>query len=56
MAEQGTVVAVYETHLQAEDAVKELQRSGFDLRKLSIVGKSITRRNMLSATTTPATA
>jgi hypothetical protein len=31
--------AVYETHSQAEEAVKELQRSGFDMKKMSIVGK-----------------
>ena len=39
MSETNTVVAVYETHSQAEEALKELQRSGFDLKKLSIVGK-----------------
>jgi uncharacterized membrane protein len=33
------VVAIYETHSQAEEAVKELQRSGFDMKKMSIVGK-----------------
>ncbi len=39
MTRQGTVVAIYETHPQAEDAIRELQRSGFNLRKLSIVGR-----------------
>jgi uncharacterized membrane protein len=39
MAETNAVVAVYETHSQAEEALKELQRSGFDMKKLSIVGK-----------------
>ncbi len=34
------VVAVYETHGQAELAVKELQKSGFDMQKLSIVAKN----------------
>jgi hypothetical protein len=33
------VVAVYGTHGQAEAAVKALQRQGFDMTKLSIVGK-----------------
>jgi len=33
------VVAVYANHSQAEEAVKELQRSGYDMKKLSIVGK-----------------
>src|SRR5690349_9292615 len=33
------VVAIYKTHAEAEAAMKELQRSDFDLRKLSIVGR-----------------
>src|ERR1039457_7508023 len=39
MTEHKSVVAIYETHPQAEEAMKELQRSGFDMNKLSIVGK-----------------
>jgi hypothetical protein len=39
MAEVNAVVAVYETHSGAEEAVKELQRGGIDMRALSIVGK-----------------
>src|ERR1022692_1261927 len=39
MSKTNSVVAVYETHGQAEEAVKELQRSGCDMKKLSIVGK-----------------
>jgi uncharacterized membrane protein len=39
MSEKNSVVAIYETHSQAEEAVKELQRSGFDMKKMSIVGK-----------------
>jgi uncharacterized membrane protein len=39
MAEKNTVVAVYNTHTEAEAAVKELQKSGFDMKRLSIVGK-----------------
>jgi len=35
----SSVVAVYNTHTEAEVAIKELQRSGFDMKKLSIVGK-----------------
>jgi uncharacterized membrane protein len=38
-AEKSAVVAVYDTHVEAEEAVRELQRSGFDMQKLSIVGK-----------------
>lgn len=37
--EKNSVVAVYNTHVEAEEAVKELQKSGFDMRQLSIVGK-----------------
>ena len=38
-AKKSAVVAIYETHIEAELAVSELQRSGFDMQKLSIVGK-----------------
>jgi hypothetical protein len=39
MSELNAVVAVYGTHIEAEEAVKELQRAGIDMRTLSIVGK-----------------
>src|SRR5579863_10306372 len=39
MSETNSVVAIYPTHTQAEDAVKELQRSRFDMKMMSIVGK-----------------
>jgi uncharacterized membrane protein len=39
MSETNAVVAVYETHAGAEEAIKELQRSGIDLHTLSIIGK-----------------
>ncbi len=39
MSKLDAVVAVYATHGEAEDAVKELQRAGIDMRTLSIVGK-----------------
>jgi uncharacterized membrane protein len=32
-------VAVYSSHEEAENAVKELQRSGVDMHKLSIIGR-----------------
>lgn len=38
-SEKSAVVALYNTHLEAEQAVRELQKSGYDMRKLSIVGK-----------------
>ena len=39
MSDLNAVVAVYGTHVGAEEAVKELQRAGVDMRTLSIVGK-----------------
>lgn len=39
MAKKSTVVAVYSTHTDAEAAIKELQQAGFDMKRLSIVGK-----------------
>jgi uncharacterized membrane protein len=39
MSDKNSIVALYESHHQAEDAVRELQKSGFDMKKLSIVGK-----------------
>ena len=39
MSERNAVVAVYETHAGAEEAIKELQRAGIDMHTLSIVGK-----------------
>jgi uncharacterized membrane protein len=32
-------VAIYDTHQQAEESIKLLQRSGFDMSKLSIIGR-----------------
>jgi len=39
MAEHNAVVGIYTTHTEAEATVKALQRTGFDMQKLSIVGK-----------------
>jgi uncharacterized membrane protein len=35
----NAIVAIYPSHAGAEAAIKELQQSGFDLKKLSIVGR-----------------
>lgn len=35
----GVTVAISDSHQKAEKVVKELQESGFDMKKLSIVGK-----------------
>jgi hypothetical protein len=39
MSQQSSGVTVCDTHTEAEDIVKEMQKSGFDLKKLSIVGR-----------------
>ena len=39
MSDTNAIIAVYNSHDDAETAIKELQRSGFDLKKLSVVGK-----------------
>ena len=39
MTKNNSVVAIYATHTAAETAVKELQQSGFDMKKLSIAGR-----------------
>jgi len=39
MNKKNSIVAIYPSHTEAEVAVKELQQSGFDMKKLSIVGR-----------------
>jgi uncharacterized membrane protein len=39
MAEQNAVVGIFKSHSEAETSIRELQRAGFDMKKLSIVGK-----------------
>ena len=39
MTKDNSIVAIYPSHTAAEGAVKELQQSGFDMKKLSIVGR-----------------
>ena len=39
MSELSAVVAIYGTHAEAEEAVKQLQHGGIDMHALSIVGK-----------------
>jgi hypothetical protein len=35
----NSVVAIFKSHIEAEAAVRELQEAGFDMKKLSIVGR-----------------
>jgi uncharacterized membrane protein len=41
MSIDNLIVATYDSHEGAEDAVKELQKAGFDMKKLSILGKGM---------------
>ncbi|NOY91763.1 MAG: DUF1269 domain-containing protein [Deltaproteobacteria bacterium] len=36
---ESALVATFNTHVEAEVAVKELDKSGFEMKKLSIIGK-----------------
>ena len=40
MATTDIAVAIYNSHEMAEAAVRALQRAGFDMRRLSIIGKN----------------
>jgi len=37
-----SVVAIYESHVGAEEAIRALQKAGLDMKRLSIVGKNFT--------------
>lgn len=39
MSLEDIAVATYHTHAAAERAVKDLQRSGFDMKRISIIGR-----------------
>jgi uncharacterized membrane protein len=39
MLDKNSVVAIFDKHTQADEAVKQLQEAGFDMKKLSIVGR-----------------
>lgn len=39
MNKDQSLVAIYPTHIEAEMAIQKLQQSGFDMKKLSIVGR-----------------
>ncbi len=39
MSEKNSCIGIYNNHIEAEDGIEELQRAGFGMKKLSIVGK-----------------
>ena len=38
-AQEFSVVAIYDTHTDAEAALRDLQKAGLDMKRLSIIGK-----------------
>ncbi len=53
MLDQNSVIAMFDQHTQAEEAVKQLQQAGVDMKKLSIVGKGYqTEENVVGYYTT----
>lgn len=38
-SDKHSIVAVYDTHADAETAIRELQKAGLDMKRLSIIGK-----------------
>jgi len=47
MRKNNSIIALYPTHIAAEVAVKELQKSGFDMKKLSIIGRDYHTDNVV---------
>ena len=39
MSKKSIAAAIYDTHEQADEAIRTLQRSGFDMKSLSVIGK-----------------
>lgn len=53
MSEKNSIVAIFDSHERAEDAIRELQQSNFDMKKLSIIGKDYhTEENVVGYYTT----
>jgi hypothetical protein len=53
MMDKNSAVAIFDQHSDAEEAVKQLQQAGFDMKKLSIVGKGYhTEENVVGYYTT----
>ncbi len=53
MSDKNSVVAIFDSHDRAEDAIRELQKNGFDMKKLSIIGKDYhTEENVVGYYTT----
>ena len=55
MNKTNTVIAIFDSHEQAESAIKQLQQASIDMKSLSIAAKIYIRMSMSLATTIPAT-
>ncbi len=45
---KNAMVAIYKTHIEAEAGIKELQKAGFAMKKLSIVGRDYHSNEQIS--------
>jgi hypothetical protein len=53
MNEQSNGIAIYDSHTQAEEALKKLSAASFDIKKVSIIGKGYhTEENVVGYYTT----
>ena len=53
MNEQSNVIAVYDSHIQAEESLQKLSAASFDIKKVSIIGKGYhTEENVVGYYTT----
>jgi hypothetical protein len=52
MMKTNSVVAIYNTHAQAEEAVKNLQKSGIDIKNCRSSERTITPKKMSRVTIT----
>jgi uncharacterized membrane protein len=53
MSEKNSAIGIFDQHERAEEAVTQLQRAGFDMRKLSIISKAYqTEENVVGYYTT----
>ena len=43
MSNKNSCITIFKTHQEAEQAIMELERAGFDMKKLSIIGKGYER-------------
>ena len=43
--EPNAQIHLFNSHIEAEEAIRELERAGFDIKKLSIVGKGFTPKS-----------